>query len=143
MRHTVLLLMGLRRAWDARRVRSAKDCRLRGNSVSKTASQAMALTTASSRGGKGRLAPASGQVVQGEVALGPAAAPVTNRIGVKADLVAGLDVGEVGVLMEEQSQLGALAKLETDGAATGGLARLPEEVGREDGAKRRWRTGHG
>jgi hypothetical protein len=67
---------------------------------------------------------------------------VTNRIGVKADLIAGLDAGEVGVLVEEQGQRGALAKLETDSAATDGLARLMEEVGREDGAKRRWRTGH-
>src|SRR4029453_10681516 len=137
MRQTVLRLTGFPRARDARAVRSVRDCRLRGNSVAKTTSQATALMTASSRGGKDRLASAPGPVVQGEVALGPASAPVANRIGVKADPVAGLDVAEARVLVEEQDQLSPLAKLETDGTATGGLLGLRAEVGREDGAKRR------
>jgi hypothetical protein len=62
---------------------------------------------------------------------------------VKADPVAGLDVGEAGVLVEEQGQLGTLAELETDGAAAGGLPGLLKEARREDGAKRRERAGHG
>jgi hypothetical protein len=62
---------------------------------------------------------------------------------VKANPVAGLDVGEAGVLVEQQHQRRALAALETDGAAAGGLSGLLEEVGREDGAKGRGRTGHG
>ncbi len=111
--------------------------------MAKTASQAMALMTASSRGGKGRLASAAGSVLQGEVALGPASAPVTNRIGVKADLTTGLGAGEAKVLVEDQGQRGALAELEADGAAAGGLARTLKEFGREDGAKCRWRAGHG
>jgi hypothetical protein len=56
---------------------------------------------------------------------------------VKADPVTGLDVGEAGVLVEQQDQLGALAKLEADGPPAGGLPGLGEEVVREDGAKRR------
>ena len=67
-------------------VRSARDWRLKGNSVWETVSQAMALTTASSRGGKGGLASASGLVVQGEVALAQRRAPVADRVGVQADL---------------------------------------------------------
>jgi hypothetical protein len=68
---------------------------------------------------------------------------VANGIGVKADLLAGVDVGKAGVLVEEQRQLGPLAELEADGAATGGLPGLLKEVTGKDGAKRRWRAGHG
>jgi hypothetical protein len=135
--------MGFFKASAAWLVRSARDCRLRGSSVAKTVSQAMALTTASSRGGKDRSASASGQVVQGEVAASPAFAPVAHRIGVKADPSGGLDVGQSRVPVQEQDQLGPLAPLETNGAATDGLLGLREEVVGEDGAIRRWRTGHG
>jgi hypothetical protein len=55
----------------------------------------------------------------------------------KADAVARLDVGQSGVSVQEQDQLRALAELEADGAACGGLPGLLEEVGREEGAKRR------
>jgi hypothetical protein len=68
---------------------------------------------------------------------------VANGIGVKADPFAGLDVGKAGVLVEEQGQLGPLAELEADGAATGGLPGLLKEVAGKGGAKRRCRAGHG
>jgi hypothetical protein len=62
---------------------------------------------------------------------------------VKADPGTGLDIGKARVLVQEQDQLGALTKLKAGGAAAGGLLGLREEVAGEDGAKRRWRTGHG
>jgi len=111
--------------------------------VRQTVSQAMALMTASSRGGKDGLASASRQVLQGEVAVGPAPAPVANGVGVEPDPGSGLDVGEVGVLVKQQDQFGALAELKADGSAAGGLSGLLKEVGREGGTKGRWGTRHG
>jgi hypothetical protein len=68
---------------------------------------------------------------------------MANRVGVKANEVAGLDAGEAGALVKEQGQLGALAELEADGAAAGGLAGSLKEVHGERRTKRRGRTGHG
>jgi hypothetical protein len=62
---------------------------------------------------------------------------------VEADAVTGLDVGKARALVQEQDQLGALAKLKADGAATDGLLGFCEESAGEDGAKRRRRAGHG
>jgi hypothetical protein len=62
---------------------------------------------------------------------------------VKADPVASLDVGDAGVLVQQQDQFGALAKLKANGTAAGGQSGVFKEVGGEDGAKRRGRTGHG
>jgi len=62
---------------------------------------------------------------------------------VKADPAACLDVGDAGVLVQQQDQLGALAKLKADGSAAGSLPGVLKEVGGEDWVKRRGRTGHG
>jgi hypothetical protein len=61
---------------------------------------------------------------------------------VEADAAAGLDVGKARAPVQEQGQLGALAKLKADGAATDGLLGLGEEIAGEDRAKRRRRAGH-
>src|ERR1019366_812786 len=68
MRHTLLLLMSRPKASLARFVRSAIDCRLRGNFVWATVSQAIACTRARSSGGKSRLAAASCFVLDGKSA---------------------------------------------------------------------------
>ena len=83
MRQTVLGLMALPRAVEALAARSADDSRLKGSWVWLTASQAMALTTAWSRGGKIGLSPASGLIRQGEVALSPATPPKADGVGVQ------------------------------------------------------------
>src|SRR5262249_35706413 len=130
-RQTVLLLMGLPRAWRALPATSARDWRLSGCPVWETASQATALTTARSRGGKGRLASAPGLVVEGEQALGPASAPVADGVGVEADGAARLRVGEGGLVRKQQGQLGALAQVGSGGASADEQAGLLEELGRE------------
>jgi hypothetical protein len=62
---------------------------------------------------------------------------------VESDPVAGFDVGEARLLVEQQNQLRALAELEADGAAACGTSGEFQELGGEDGAERRWRAGHG
>src|ERR1043165_4217090 len=79
IRHTVLRLIGVPSALPARAVMSASDCRLNGCWVSATSSQATALTSARSRGGKISLAAPPRLVVQGKVPLSPAAAPPLHR----------------------------------------------------------------
>src|SRR3954454_9837940 len=109
IRPTVRRLIGLPRASRARPARSVSDCRLKGSLVWATVSQARALTIASSRGGRGGLAPTPGPVFQGPIALRPTPAPVAYRVGVQLDEASGLDVGQRGVLVEQQDQGGALA----------------------------------
>jgi hypothetical protein len=78
VRHTVLRLIGLPNAFRARLVRSATDRRLRGNSVSATASHAMAMTAARSAGGKNRLPAATGVIRDAEIASGPTSPPALH-----------------------------------------------------------------
>jgi hypothetical protein len=59
------------------------------------------------------------------------------------DPVAGLDVGEAWVLVEQQDQFGALATLEADRSAAGGSSGFLKEGDREDGTKSRCGTRHG
>src|SRR6266446_3562684 len=75
IRHTVLRLIGAPSALRARAVTSARDCRLSGCLVSATSSQATALTSAWSRGGKIRLAAPARLVFQGKVPLDPTVSP--------------------------------------------------------------------
>src|SRR5277367_5754469 len=85
MRHTVLRLMGLSSSSWARLARSVVDWRLSGLPVRATTSQAMEATMALSRGGKDRLAAASGLVLEGQLASGPALPPTADGTGVEID----------------------------------------------------------
>src|SRR5947209_17236624 len=117
MRRTVRRLIGLPSAAQARLARSPRDWRLKGSCVWATVSHARALTRASSRGGKSGLAPPPRPVLQGEIASVPAPPPGAHRVGMEFDAAPGLDVGERGLLGEQQHQAGPLAQLEADGAA--------------------------
>src|SRR5919108_1766167 len=101
MRHTVLRLMDLPRAFCARAVTSAKDCRLSGCWVSAVSSQTMALTSAWSKGGKSCLAAPSWLVLQGKVPLGPTVTPALHRTQMQLDPCRSLDVGHQRLVMQK------------------------------------------
>ena len=69
----------------------------------------MALTMASSRGGKLGLAAASRLVLEGEIAVGPAFPPEPDGVGMESDAGGGLGVGQERLVMEEQGQFGPLS----------------------------------
>src|SRR3954470_6378628 len=117
MRQTVLRLIGFPRAYRARVVRSASDWRLRGNFVWATVSQAIALTIASSRGGKNRRAAPSRLILQSEIALGPAFPPESNGVGMQLHAGRGFGIGEERLLVEQEDQAGPLSELELDRAS--------------------------
>src|SRR5215510_10456952 len=108
MRHTGLRLMELPRACCARAVPSAKDCRLSGCWVSAISSQAMAWTSAWSKGGKLGLAAPAWLVLQGKVPLGPTATPSLHRTQMQLDACRSLDVGHKRLLMQKENQGGSL-----------------------------------
>src|SRR5262249_51172672 len=108
-----------------------------------TASQAMALTTASSWGGKGSLAAPPRLILQGEVARGPALPPGPDGVGMEPHTGRGLGVGEVRLLVMEEDQFGPLPQLESDGPPPDDASGPIEEVPREIGAVRGERTGPG
>src|SRR2546425_13134059 len=108
IRHTVLRLIGVPSTVRTRAVTSASDCRLNGCWVSATSSQATALTSAWSRGGEIGLVAPSRLVVQGQIALGPAAAPPLRRTRMQLYLGGGCDVGHQRLLRQEQHQGGPL-----------------------------------
>ena len=85
MRQTVLGLIDRPKAVAARSARSAVDRRLSGNLVWLTASQATALTTARSRGGKSGLATAARLIGQGEVTARPTMPPETHGVRMQLD----------------------------------------------------------
>src|SRR5262245_43250132 len=103
----------------------------------------MALTTASSRGGKGGLAPPPGLILQGEVAGGPAPPPGPDGVGVEWYAGRGLGVGEGRLPVQEEDQFGALPQLVSGGPPPHGRPGLIEEVRREVGTVRGQRAGHG
>jgi hypothetical protein len=72
----------------------ASDCRLRGCLVSATSSQATALTSAWSRGGKTGVTPPSQLIVQGEVPLGPSLPPMADGVRVQPHPSGRLPIGE-------------------------------------------------
>ena len=93
MRQTVLGLIGWPKAVAARAARSVVDNRLNGNLVWQTASQAIALTTAWSRGGKNGLAPAPFLLDQREIATRPAVPPEADGVGMQIHEQPRCDVG--------------------------------------------------
>jgi hypothetical protein len=104
-----------------------------GDCVLATCSQARAVTWARSRGGEGGLAPPAGSVFELEGAFGPALAPEADGVGVEADLGSGLDVGEFGLVVQQQGQLGALPQVGRRGAAALERPGSDEELAGEAG----------
>ena len=85
IRQTVLGLIERPKATDVLSARSEVDSRLSGNLVWQTASQAIALTIARSRGGKSGLASAARSIGQGEVTTCPTVPPALDGMGVQFD----------------------------------------------------------
>src|SRR5262245_244322 len=101
IRQTVLGLMGLPRARLACTAMSAVESRLRGRPVWWTASHAMALTRAGSRGGKPDLPASPRRIFQTELPMGPAAPPIPHGVGMEVHLCRRTDVGQEGIGMQE------------------------------------------
>src|SRR6516225_8351893 len=139
---TELRLMGSLSAVRARLVRSARDCRLSGSPVWQTASQAIALTVASSRGGKDGLAAAPRPVGHREVTSGPALTPALDLAAGQTNAPAGFLVSQVGMLMQEQGQLEALDRLVRQCLAPDLLPGKFHEVLREGRPEQRGGAGH-
>src|SRR4030095_6615953 len=111
IRHTVLRLIGVPSTVRTRAVTSARDCRLSGCWVSATSSQATALTSAWSRGGKMRVAAPAGLVVQDKVPRGPTVSPTAHRTRMELHPLSSLAVGHQRLLRQEQDQSGPLSQL--------------------------------
>ena len=115
-------------------MRSASDCRLRGNRVLATTSQAIALMTASSWGGKFGLAAPPRLVLEREISLGPSLPPKPDGIGVESDAGRGLGIGQERLVVKEEGQFGSLTELIAGGATVDQGLGLCQELGREFGA---------
>jgi hypothetical protein len=61
----------------------------------------------------------------------------------EADAVAGGDIGEPGLLVQEQDKACPLAKVGGCGATEGEVLGMVEEIGREGGSVQWWRARHG
>src|SRR5262245_19851101 len=142
IRHTVLRLIDLPRALRARAVTSASACRLNGCWVSANTSQATALTSAWTIGGKNRLAPPSCGIGHGKVPSGPTLPPTPDLTPRKAHPLAGLIMGERRLLVEQQGKLISLDGLMWSGLASDRNVGLPQKVLRKDGTERRCGSRH-
>src|SRR5262249_24111333 len=131
IRHTVLRLIGVPSTVWTRAVTSARDCRLSGCWVSATSSQATALTSAWSRGGKSRLGAPSRPVVQGKGPHGPRVAAAAHRTRMRLDPLCRLAVGHQRLLRQEQDQGGPLSHLVRHSPLPGNLCSLLQECRRE------------
>src|SRR5262249_25953664 len=127
----------------ARAARSASDWRLSGRSVSWTSSQASALMTARSSGGKGGLAPSAGPVVEGEAPRGPAPAPLADGVGLHPAVGRSPGVRQGRALGQGPGQLGTLGELEGDGPPTHEGPGVVQERRGETRLVSRGRPGHG
>src|SRR2546423_1243974 len=131
IRHTVLRLIDVPSTVRTRVVTSARDCRLSGCLVAATSSQATALTSAWSSGGKICLAAPSRLVVQGKVPRGPTVAPTAHRTRMELHPLCRLAVGHQRLLRQEQAQGGPLPQLVRNRPLAGHLCSLLQEGRRE------------
>src|SRR5215468_7045460 len=127
IRHTVLRLIGVPSTVRTRAVTSARDWRLSGCWVSATSSQATALTSAWSSGGKIRLAASSRLVVQGKVPRGPTVSPTAHRTWMELHPLCRLAVGHQRLLSQEQDQGSPLSHLVQNSPLAGNLCSLLQE----------------
>src|SRR5260370_28715431 len=128
IRHPVLLLIGLPNAFRARPVRSATDCRLMGNSVSATASHAMATTAARSTGGKSRLLAAPGVILDAEIARGPASPPALHLPGGQVNDFGGVVMADARPFVKQQHQAEPLHILNRRGTPTNRIHRVLQKT---------------
>ena len=75
--------------------------------------------------------------MQTELPQSPALAPAADGVGVQRDAGAGGDVGQGGLLVQEQGQTCALPEVAGRGAGTHELLCLGQELGREERAVQR------
>ena len=108
MRQTVLGPIDRPKADEARAARSDVESRLSGNLDRQTASHAIALTIARSRGGKSGLTPATLSIDQGEVAARPTAPPEADGIGVQFHRDPGCGVRQVRRFVKQEGQASPL-----------------------------------
>src|SRR5262249_3223954 len=139
MRQTVLGLTDRPKAAAARSAKSEVDRRLSGNLVWLTASQATALTTARSRGGKSGLATSASLIGQGEVTACPAVSPEPHRIRMQLDRSCSCNVRDRRAFMEEQNKPSPLVLAVAHGSPTDKAPALIKELGGERGLA----LGHG
>src|ERR1700722_15578776 len=132
VRHTVLLLIGLPSAFCARLVRSDTDCRLVGNSVSATASHAMATTAARSTGGKSRLLAAPGAVHDAEIASGPASPPALHLPRRQPNDLGRVLMADAWPFVQQQHQPKTLDILHRSRAPANGVDRVLQKSVRKD-----------
>jgi hypothetical protein len=69
-------------------------------------------------------------------------APEADRVGMKVETAAGLDIGERGLFVEQQDQLGTLMGLVSHRPGRGEAAGLVEKLRRELRAVSRRGAGH-
>jgi hypothetical protein len=93
----------------------------------------MALMMASSWGGKLGLAAASGQVVEGEIAVGPAFPPEPDGVGMESNESGGLGIRQERLVVEEKGQFGSLTQLIVCGTTQDQGLGLGQELGRKFG----------
>jgi hypothetical protein len=92
-----------------------------------------------SRGGKDRFAASSSSVFEGKLAVGPALPPTADAIGVNVEPGGDLDIGKRGMFVQEQDQMGSLAKVRRRRTCRREAARLGEElVGKSRAIAWRW-----
>src|SRR6266404_3819610 len=132
VRHTVLLLIGLPSAFCARLVRSATDCRLIGNSVSATASQAMATIAARSTGGKSRLLAASRVVLNAEITSSPTSPPALHLPRRQPNDLGRILMADAWPFVEQQHQPKSLHILHRSRAPANGVDRVLQKSVRKD-----------
>src|SRR5215475_14410263 len=143
IRHTVLRLIGVPSTVRTRAVTSVRDCRLSGCLVSATSSQATALTSAWSRGGKIRLAAPAWLVVQDKVPRGPTVSPTAHRTRLELHPLSSLALGHQRLWRQEQDQGGPLPPLVWNSPLPGNRCRLLQERRRELRPVAREGTTHG
>src|SRR5262245_40593890 len=140
IRHTVLRLIEVPSTVRTRAVTSARAWRLSGCLVSATSSQATALTSAWSSGGKIRLAAPSRLIVQGKVSRGPTVSPTAHRTRMELHPLRRLAIGHQRLLRQEQDEGGPLPQLVLNSPLPGNRGRLLQKWRREVGPVARQMT---
>jgi hypothetical protein len=78
----------------------------------------MALTMASSKGGKAGFGPTPRRVLKGKITGRPTPPPMADGVGMQVHPPASLDIGKRRLLLEEKDKAGSLPKLEPHCAST-------------------------
>ena len=112
---------------------SVVESRLNGNPLCWTASPATAFPKACASGGKSALAASPRSVGQAELTPSPASPPVPYGVGLEVHLGGRPTVGEEGIGLQEQHQLGALTQLIGDGPLPHDALGLLDKGGGKEG----------